>query len=258
MAPTPPHTPSHSSGAAGSRRPPGPGTQPPRRRRPRRHLATAASGRWAHPIALVLAACCAASLTLLTACADGAPPTEVSGTLPTRFFSTPNASADATPTASALPSLSPELQAQRATALAEPKPIKPPEASQNSEEGAVNAAFYFLQLYRYAFITGDTADLAAMSEEGCVFCKSTIDDAAKLHEGGGWVNPWTQELADVEYIPAGQGKKYCGVRARVKSGESTSMEGGGKIQQEDYEEKTLLIALRYDNGIWAVGGVAVE
>ena len=258
MAPTPPHTPPRAIGATGSRRRTSTRTRPPQRPRWLKGFTAGAARRWAHPIALVLAACCAVSLTLLTACAKDASPVEVTGTLPTRFFSTPNASADATPTASALPSLSPELQAQRATALAEPKPIKPPEASQNSEEGAVNAAFYFLQLYRYAFITGDTADLAAMSEEGCVFCKSTIDDAAKLHEGGGWVNPWTQELADVEYIPAGQGKKYCGVRARVKSGESTSMEGGGKIQQEDYEEKTLLIALRYDNEIWTVGGVAVE
>ena len=258
MAPTPPHTPSHSSGAAGSRRPPGPGTQPPRRRRPRRHLATAASGRWAHPIALVLAACCAASLTLLTACADGAPPTEVSGTLPTRFFSTPNASADATPTASALPSLSPELAAQRATALAEPKPIKPPEASENTEEGAINAAFYFLQLYRYAFIAGDTTDLAAMSEDACVFCKSTIDDATTLHEGGGWANPWDQEAPNVTYIPAGEGKEYCGVKMTIESGESTSVDSSGQVQHSDARDDTqLFIALRYYDGGWHVGQVSV-
>ena len=127
--------------------------------------------------------CCALGPGLLAACANGTPSPEVSGTLPTRFFSTPETSSTATPTTSAgAPvSLGPELAAQRATALAEPEPVKPPEASENTQQGAVNAAVHFIALYRYAFITGDTTDLAAMSEEGCVFCQSTIDDATKLH-----------------------------------------------------------------------------
>ena len=258
MAPTPPHTPAHSSGAAGSRRRPSVVPRPAGRRRQRNRLAAVACGRWAHPIALVLAACCALSLTLLTACAKDEPSPVTYGTLPTRFFSTPNASADATPTASALPSLSPELAAQRATALAEPKPVKPPEASENTEEGAINAAFYFLQLYRYAFIAGDTTDFAAMSEEGCVFCKSTIDDATTLHEGGGWANPWDQEAPNVTYIPAGEGKEYCGVKMTIESGESTSVDSSGQVQHSDARDDTqLFIALRYYDGGWHVGQVSV-
>ena len=261
MAPTPPHTPPLAFGATGSRR--RPSTRPPQRprwHRPPKRFATLAGRRGAHPIALILAACCTVSLTLLTACAKDAPPTEVSGTLPTRFFSTPDASADAlaTPIASALPSLSPELAAQREAALAEPKPSKPEVASQNTEEGAVEAAFYFLQLYRYAFIAGDTTDFAAMSEEGCVFCKSTIDDATTLHEGGGWANPWDQEAPNVTYIPAGEGKEYCGVKMTIESGESTSVDSSGQVQHSDARDDTqLFIALRYYDGGWHVGQVSV-
>ena len=260
MAPTPPHTPSHSSGAAGSRRPPGPGTQPPRRRRPRRHLATAAGGRWAHPIALILTACCAASLTLLTACAKDAPPTEVTGTLPTRFFSTPDASADAsaTPAASASPSLSPELQAQRASALAEPKPVIPPEASENTEEGAVTAAFYFLQLYRYAFITGDTTDLAAMSEDRCTFCSSAANDATKLHQEGGWANPWELDIQSIDYIPKANGKDYDGVRVKVQVGDSITVNGAGDQVRHNTKQETIFVALRYYDGSWHIGETGVE
>ncbi|SHI95020.1 hypothetical protein SAMN05216246_107136 [Actinomyces denticolens] len=163
-----------------------------------------------------------------------------------------------TPTAGALASLGPELAAQRATALAEPKPVKPDIASQNTEDGAINAAFYFLQLYRYAFITGDTADLAAMSEEGCVFCQSTIDDATKLHEGGGWANPWDQEAPSVVYIPAGEGKEYCGVRMTIKSGESTSVNGKGVTVNNAEAESEILMALRYYNDSWHVGQVSVK
>ena len=259
MAPTPPHTPPLAFGATGSRRRPSVVPRPAGRRRQRNRLAAVASGRWAHPIALVLAACWAVSLTLLTACAKDEPSPVTYGTLPTRFFSTPNASADATPTASALPSLSPELAAQRATALAEPKPIKPPEASQNTEEGAINAVNYFFALYRYAFITGDTADLAAMSEEGCVFCKSTIDDATKLHDGGGWANPWDQENVRIEYIPAGQGKEYSGARITLKTGPTSSVNQNGELKESDAQEEVkFLLKIRYYDGMWHIGGVSAE
>ena len=259
MAPTPPHTPFYSFSATVSRRRRSATPRPAGCRQPRKRLATVARGRWSHPIALVLAACCAVSLTLLTACAKDASPVEVTGTLPTRFFSTPNASADATPTASALPSLSPELQAQRATALAEPKPSKPEAVSQNTEEGAINAVNYFFALYRYAFITGDTADLAAMSEDACVFCKSTIDDATKLHQGGGWANPWDQENVRIEYIPAGQGKEYSGARITLKTGPTSSVNQNGELKESDAQEEVkFLLKIRYYDGMWHIGGVSAE
>ncbi|WP_373284834.1 DUF6318 family protein, partial [Actinomyces gaoshouyii] len=109
-----------------------------------------------------------------------------------------------------------------------------------------------------AFITGDTTDLAAMSEEGCVFCRSTIDDATKLHKDGGWANPWTQKITNIEYIPPGKGKEYCGVKMVVISDKSTSVEGNGRIVEEDSNTKTLLIALRRIDEDWVIGGVAVE
>ena len=217
-----------------------------------------ARGRWSHPIALVLAACCAVSLTLLTACAKDVPPTEVTGTLPTQFMAGTPTSADATPTASALPSLSPELQAQRATALAEPKPSKPEAVSQNTEEGAINAVNYFFALYRYAFITGDTADLAAMSEDACVFCKSTIDNATKLHDGGGWANPWETNLNDLYYIPPGEEKEYSGIQGTITSSASTTVRGSGETTEKSAETLSFFVALKYADEAWTIKGVSVE
>ena len=256
MAPVSCRSPVRAAGAVVLRRrrtsSPAPGRWRRRLKAPRR--------RWALPVALTLLACCAPGPGLLTACANDTPAPEVSGTLPTRFFSTPEASTTATPTtsASAPVSLGPELAAQRATALAEPKPVKPPEASENTQQGAVNAAVHFIALYRYAFITGDTTDLAAMSEEGCVFCQSTIDDATKLHEGGGWANPWTQRITNIEYIAPGEGKEYCGVKMVISSDESTSVEENGRVVEEESNTKTLLMALRHIDEGWVVGGVSVE
>ncbi|WP_366180407.1 DUF6318 family protein [Actinomyces timonensis] len=202
------------------------------------------------PIVVALVACCALGLVLLAACAKDPAPPEVSGTLPTQF-------AAATPT-SAAASLSPELAAQRATALAMPKPPVPAEATENTQQGAVRAAVHFIELYRYAFVTGDTTDLAAMSEDRCTFCTSAINAITDLHAKGGWSNFWKLKLTDFQYISPGKGKEYCGVRTIMTSTESTSIKKGGKVVVEPAEEKTVFFALRYYDDAWHVGEVSTE
>ncbi|ERH18343.1 hypothetical protein HMPREF1549_01817, partial [Actinomyces johnsonii F0510] len=58
------------------------------------------------------------------------------------------ADANASATASREAALTPELKAQRDTALAEPAPIKNPQVSEETSEGAVASVYYFLDLYR--------------------------------------------------------------------------------------------------------------
>ncbi|WP_366181448.1 DUF6318 family protein [Actinomyces timonensis] len=233
----------------------GAASRPPGRRR---RLLAALMRRWAAPIVVALASCCALGPVLLAACAKDPAPPEASGTLPTQFAAATPTSAAATPSVSAPASLSPELAAQRATALAMPKPPVPTEATENTQQGAVRAAVHFIELYRYAFVTGDTTDLAAMSEERCVFCKSAIDDATELHAAGGWANPWTQKITNIEYNPPGEGKEYCGIRATVTSEESTTMNRHGKLVEESVEEAKIFMILRYRDGMWYVGGVSVK
>ena len=91
------------------------------------------------------------------------------------------ADANASATASREAALTPELRAKRDAALAEPAPAKPPQLNEESAEGAAASVGYFLNLYRYAFMTGNTTEFAAMSDDRCKFCKSTIDDANDIH-----------------------------------------------------------------------------
>ncbi len=230
----------------------------------RRQSLEALTTRWAHPTAaLVLLACCALApgLLILTACAKDPTPPQTTATLPTQHTETlaeTPTSAATTPSASTTPSLSPELAAQKATALAMPKPPTPPEATENTQQGAVSAAVHFIELYRYAFMTGDTTDLAAMSEERCVFCQSTINDATKLHAAGGWANPWVDRITNMEYIAPGQGKEYCGIRFTIISGESTAVDSRGETIENAAEESRFFMILRYQDGMWHVGGVSVK
>ena len=95
------------------------------------------------------------------------------------------ADANASATASREAALTPELRAKRDAALAEPAPAKPSQMNEESAEGAAASVSYFLDLYRYAYMTGNTTEFAAMSDDSCKFCQSAIDNATNLHKAGG-------------------------------------------------------------------------
>ena len=109
------------------------------------------------------------------------------------------ADANASATASREAALTPELRAKRDAALAEPAPSKPQQMNEETPEGAAASVGYFLDLYRYAYMTGNTTELTNMSEDRCVFCRSVIDRANDLHKDGGWSDKWDQDITEIRY-----------------------------------------------------------
>ena len=169
------------------------------------------------------------------------------------------ADANASASASRDAALTPDLKAKRDAALAEPAPAKPEQMNQESPEGAASSVRYFLELYRYAFMTGNTTELAAMSEDGCKFCQSAIDRATTLHATGGWIDKWDQNVVDITYYEKLEGRDYNRVSIVVNYGAMTSHPGDGgesKTSAPD-EARTLNFGLKYIGGRWAVGGVEV-
>ena len=170
------------------------------------------------------------------------------------------ADANASATASREAALTPELRAKRDAALAEPAPAKPSQMTEESPEGAASSVRYFLDLYRYAYVTGNTTELAAMSEDQCKFCQSAIDNATNLHKAGGWNDKWEQEITNVRYYDKLEGYNYNRVEATVSRQMIASHPGGGATTETSSptENETLDFAVRYVNGRWLIGGVRVE
>ena len=169
------------------------------------------------------------------------------------------ADANASATASREAALTPDLKAKRDAALAEPAPTKPKQMNEDTPEGAAASVGYFLDLYRYAFMTGNTTELAAMSEDGCKFCQSAIERATTLHATGGWIDKWNQDITDTTYYEKLEGRDYNRVTVIVNYGPMTSHSGDGgtpKTSTPD-EGRTLNFGVRYINGHWSVGGVEV-
>ena len=169
------------------------------------------------------------------------------------------ADANASATASREAALTPELKAKRDAALAEPAPAKPPQMNEETAEGAAASVYYFLDLYRYAFMTGDTTELANMSDDRCKFCQSTIDDANDIHSKGGWADKWEQEIVDTTYYERLEGYDYNRVKVIVNYGQMISYYGDGKnpTTSDPTEGQELNFGVRYSNGKWTVGAVEV-
>ena len=164
------------------------------------------------------------------------------------------ADANASATASREAALTPELKTQRDTALAEPAPAKPDQMNEETAEGAVASVYYFLDLYRYAFMTGNTTELAAMSEDGCVFCNSVIDQATELHKEGGWANRWEQDITNIRYYEKLEGYNYNLIHVHISYGQMTWFypDSGPSVAEPD-EDRELKLGVRYINGRWMIG-----
>ena len=164
------------------------------------------------------------------------------------------ADANASATASREAALTPELRAKRDAALAEPAPAKPPQMNEESAEGAAASVGYFLNLYRYAFMTGNTTELAKMSEDRCVFCKSVIDRANDLHKDGGWSNKWEQNVTNIRYYEKLEGYNYNLVHVYINYGQMTWCHPGKNPETADpIEGQELKFGVRYVGGRWMIG-----
>ena len=169
------------------------------------------------------------------------------------------ADANASATASREAALTPELRAKRDAALAEPAPAKPEQMNDQTREGAAMTAWYFLELYRYAYMTGNTTELAKMSDDRCQFCKSVIDRATKLHEDGGWTDKWDQKITNYTYYEKIEGYDYNELDVTANQGKVVSHPGGGKDPtiSDPKDNQVLDFAIRYNGTRWMIGGVKV-
>ena len=164
------------------------------------------------------------------------------------------ADANASATASREAALTPELRAKRDAALAEPAPTKPLHMDEESARGATGSVYYFLDLYRYAFMTGNTTELTNMSEGQCKFCQSVIDRANDLHKDGGWANKWDQDITNIRYYEKLDGYNYNLIHVHINYGQMTWCHPGKNPEvAEPIEDQELKFGVRYINGRWMVG-----
>lgn len=211
---------------------------------PLRSFSPASPARIASGLALALLAAGA-----LNACASGS-----TAEVGVAGSAAPTMSASATPSATPTPPLSPELAKLREEALSMTEPERPELLAENTSEGAVTTAAYFLELYRYAFATGNTEPMESLSAETCTFCTNAIHSAEAIHEHGGWVDPWDQKANVAYHHEPRASREQDQVDLEYALGSITTREPDGSIraQQDADPEARISVLLTYTGRSWRV------
>lgn len=173
----------------------------------------------------------------------------------------PSASAgSASATASPTVDLPADQAAAREAALAMPAPQKPENMDENSSEGAIATAIYFVQLYPYVYATGDLEQWKSMSRQDCLFCNSVITNVKELHESGGWKDPWVHTITQTGYSDPGPGSEYSRIDILFDQEAAYKYDGTGAPPEvnESQTNTLLILAMKYEDGRWIVREGQVE
>ena len=79
-------------------------------------------------------------------------------------------------------------------------PVQPAEMSKGDEAGAAAAARYYLNAYSYAWNTGDTAPIKAISDEECAFCRREIAQIDEFYSNGYWAKGTYASITNTDSI----------------------------------------------------------
>ena len=79
-------------------------------------------------------------------------------------------------------------------------PEQPAEMSKGDKAGAAAAARYYLNAYSYAWNTGDTAPIKAISDEECAFCQREIAQIDEFYSNGYWATGTYASITNTDSI----------------------------------------------------------
>ena len=160
----------------------------------------------------------------------------------------PSASVKWTPTA--------QEAKKRAEALSMPLPAKPEEITQNTDDGAVATAKYAIELYNYAFATGNVDEYKALCISDRKSCVKVPVDTVKMHQNGGWVDP-----IQVTFVSGWVRKdvtKNVVVQLWFYRNASQEHSGQGELQDIPAGKFASLVTLKFDGVEWKVQEIYVE
>ncbi len=172
----------------------------------------------------------------------------VSVTVSPTLTPAPSASVRWTPTA--------QEAKKRAEALSMPLPAKPEEITQNTDDGAVATAKYAIELYNYAFATGNVDEYKALCISDRKSCAKVPVDALKMHQNGGWVDP-----IQVTFVSGWVRKdvtKNVVVQLWFYRNASQEHSGQGELQNISAGKFASLVTLKFDGVEWKVQEIYVE
>ncbi len=129
-------------------------------------------------------------------------------------------------------------------------PERPAEMDRADEVGADAAAQYFLELYLYAYLTGDLTEWNAMSLEECEFCASVASDVESLTVDGGWADA-AVDIVDGQVWISDDDPNYYRVDFLARRTDAVRHEPDGSVTTYEDGDYALIFGLHH-NGQWMI------
>jgi hypothetical protein len=169
-----------------------------------------------------------AAALMLAGCAGGAPADP--GAVP----STPTGSATSSPPSTPTPTPTAVYKPADASGPAQnvPVPVLPEVAKTETKEGAEAFAKYWFSVLSYAYETGDTEHLSALSGPDCVFCNGLVDDIEAAWAENKWISGGHIEIPVATAKPATDGSTQVVLQVLQKELVIHNQDGS------PYQEKT--------------------
>lgn len=204
------------------------------------------------PTHLFFIALLATVALLLTACSPSAKEkTEPAAETDSPIAESPLASVKPETSAPSTPSTPPIKQRSDISS-----PKKSSEMKTEDESGAISTARYFIDLYIYATLTGDTDEFAQAYEAGCSFCEEAVENIANRktndHEILNGEVERTEGFLDRNGISEGR----TGVHFKLIQDAAVILDANGETVS-DHQAGTFLVRvdLQFRNGSWLVSEV---
>ena len=159
----------------------------------------------------------------------------------------------------AVPSLTPTMSPSPSpTPTPMERPVEPAAMSKPTPEGAIAAATHFLALYDYAFSSGDSAPLMAMSADGCEYCTYVRDEVEVMVDGG-----WTSIADPLQVIDSSSTEiredEWFRVHLTVEQGPVVAVASDGtRHQTSDGSVRDFIFAISWIGDRWQVQAAGVE
>jgi len=145
---------------------------------------------------------------------------------------------------------------KRNEALKMQAPVRPEEITQNTDKGAVATAKYAIELYNYAFSTGNVDEYKALCISERKSCVKVPVDTLKMHQNGGWVDP-----IQVTFVSGWVRKDVTkNVVVQLWFYRNASQEHSGQGERQDIPAGKFvsLVTLKFDGVEWKVQEIYVE
>jgi hypothetical protein len=172
----------------------------------------------------------------LSGCSDSATPTPAQSTSASTAEPTTSAEPDTTPVPADLPT-----------------PERPASMDRDDVVGAKAAAQYFVELYEYAYATGDLDEWRAIAHDECGFCKSVIDDVEQLYSGGGYMVGGNITVDEIYGSDPREGSEYFAVEIHMRQEAASEFSDAHEVVRSyDDVERLLFFAMGWSDQGWHV------